>query len=326
MNNKTPYRSLWLPPPTPAPRAAPTATAPRSAAVAPSPTGDPPGSTSSHATLPPTAAINPYRSTKFQIEPPQFPSTQAPMPTAGRPHLKSIVVGSLTLEVAPEETAPQFQLPQPKRVRFSSHLLPANRRSSTNGAPPTKSCLRSAPAAPVAGLLGRSSTGDRPGHSFRPSAIPSREGYKLDGANPAPPAPAAHSCGPAPAPRESEEGEWTPVRRKHWWRSPEFMSSAPSSPASTRVDSVHSDASEKLREHMRGKCYRCLARGHDAFACRDPVRCLLCHCWGHKARHCKKPQKRKAPSSDSAPASSTALSAQLPSPHSAEDGEARGPR
>ena len=36
-----------------------------------------------------------------------------------------------------------------------------------------------------------------------------------------------------------------------------------------------------INPSMEGRCYRCLARGHQAQSCREPVRCRLCHQAGH---------------------------------------------
>lgn len=46
---------------------------------------------------------------------------------------------------------------------------------------------------------------------------------------------------------------------------------------------------------FRGKCLRCLAPGHRASQCRDPVRCSACWRWGHHSRSSRCPA-RKPPS------------------------------
>lgn len=42
-----------------------------------------------------------------------------------------------------------------------------------------------------------------------------------------------------------------------------------------------------LNLSLKGCCYQCFERGHFAFRCREPRRCLLCMSSGHWAFHCK---------------------------------------
>ena len=37
---------------------------------------------------------------------------------------------------------------------------------------------------------------------------------------------------------------------------------------------------------MKGRCYRCSARGHQAQSCREPIRCRLCRQAGHRQYAC----------------------------------------
>ena len=45
---------------------------------------------------------------------------------------------------------------------------------------------------------------------------------------------------------------------------------------------------------MEGRCYRCLARDHQAQSCREPIRCRLCRQTGHRQYACPKNSRKAA--------------------------------
>ncbi|KAJ1263329.1 hypothetical protein BS78_09G175800 [Paspalum vaginatum] len=91
-------------------------------------------------------------------------------------------------------------------------------------------------------------------------------------------------------PAEEDLDGWTTVRRK---RTRDI--NAPSRQPPTRPPPLPSPAKDKLLVSMRGKCFRCLARGHLASACRDPLKCFNCGRSGHKAWQCSQTKLAPAP-------------------------------
>nr|CAB3462527.1 unnamed protein product [Digitaria exilis] len=64
-------------------------------------------------------------------------------------------------------------------------------------------------------------------------------------------------------------------------------------------------ATSKLQNFIKataGRCFNCLARGHKAASCRDPVHCLRCRRSGHRERFCK-----QRPSASAKPSTSRTL-------------------
>ncbi|CAO2047364.1 unnamed protein product [Urochloa humidicola] len=47
-----------------------------------------------------------------------------------------------------------------------------------------------------------------------------------------------------------------------------------------------SERSIAFKRWARGRCYRCLAHGHQVSSCRDYFRCIRCRRSGHRERHC----------------------------------------
>lgn len=75
---------------------------------------------------------------------------------------------------------------------------------------------------------------------------------------------------------EIDEDGWTKVLGKR------RSAQANSSPPAPRTPPPRS----AFLESLRGRCLRCLAGGHRAADCREPVRCINCRRIGHKAREC----------------------------------------
>ncbi|KAG0541416.1 hypothetical protein BDA96_02G014900 [Sorghum bicolor] len=84
---------------------------------------------------------------------------------------------------------------------------------------------------------------------------------------------------------EPDAEGWTEVRYRHNRRRGNQAHSRRSPTGNTAPRSA-------IHQIVKGKCLRCLSRGHTAAACRDPVRCLTCGRIGHKARDCKPPSKQ----------------------------------
>lgn len=80
-----------------------------------------------------------------------------------------------------------------------------------------------------------------------------------------------------------EEDEWSRVLPRHRWCRPEFKSQGDSRSPPTCAPATR----PALTELLRGKCLRCLTGDHLVADCRDPVRCLRCKRYGHKARACR---------------------------------------
>ncbi|CAN6236062.1 unnamed protein product [Urochloa humidicola] len=49
---------------------------------------------------------------------------------------------------------------------------------------------------------------------------------------------------------------------------------------------TQTERSLAFKRWARGRCYRCLAYGHQVASCKDFFRCIRCHQSGHKERHC----------------------------------------
>ena len=89
---------------------------------------------------------------------------------------------------------------------------------------------------------------------------------------------ANHSDGP-------DEGDWSTVSLKYWWRRGEFT------PHRRRpASNVHH---LPMAKRMQGMCLRCLGKGHSAASCTEPMRCINCGCIGHKAHVCKSATPRR---------------------------------
>ncbi|KAK1650248.1 hypothetical protein QYE76_068053 [Lolium multiflorum] len=118
----------------------------------------------------------------------------------------------------------------------------------------------------------------------------------------------------------SSEELWRQVRAPYWWRkSPRTYQNSRRNP-SPPSPIYRGDRRPFIKPRNR-KCNNCLAKGHPAAECRDPVRCRNCKGWRHRARECKaKKQGRRedSPSSSSScdPASSTSSRSGSPPVHS----------
>jgi hypothetical protein len=75
---------------------------------------------------------------------------------------------------------------------------------------------------------------------------------------------------------------WTMVYRRRHGR---VNSTEPLCHPTTRLSTHPHPVRKNLQVSLRGKCVRCLAKGHYAIDCRDPLRCLGCGV-GHKAWQC----------------------------------------
>ncbi|CAD6220116.1 unnamed protein product [Miscanthus lutarioriparius] len=177
---------LLPPPPTLAPPPHPRRRSPN-----PPPSSPPPPLRTHRSRLPhagpPSSTIESSASfAQARTERPKSPAIVGSVPVSTHPRLKSIVVGSVVLVDAEPQAG--------KRVHFASRPLHTNRIYSPNGAQPAKSCLKSASAALIAGILGTCLATERPGHSRRPLIVPSQEECKLD----------VHSSATTVAPREAD--------------------------------------------------------------------------------------------------------------------------
>lgn len=85
----------------------------------------------------------------------------------------------------------------------------------------------------------------------------------------------------SPADPNVNEGGWSVVRPRHWWRK---ILQDPDG-ASRNLQSDKKGTSHfKLK--LKGKCYNCFSSAHLAFRCSAPSRCWLCLKSGHRARSC----------------------------------------
>jgi hypothetical protein len=78
---------------------------------------------------------------------------------------------------------------------------------------------------------------------------------------------------------------WTTVHRRLRRR---FNSPATSLKPTTEHSRFRHLDNKNLKVSLRGKCFRCLARGHYAIDCRDPLKCFNCGGPGHRAWQCPK--------------------------------------
>lgn len=240
------------------------AAAPRSAAAAASPQ---PSTT--HAPPPPSA------SQPGPTSPGGNPPRHGPVEPA-RPRLRSLLVGSLELQID-DSAATTTSATAQRRVHFSFTQPPTTSAiNSTQLPPPSKSCLKSSAAhgsqrAPPCGNGGAPSQGSS-GKTADSGAARVRAPM---------PGHSSQACS------EDDEGGWTEVlRRKRRNGDAQTNSCRPA----TRSPPLRST----LTEALRGKCFRCLAGGHRADVCREPVRCLRCRRFGHKSRDCKSSPARGA--------------------------------
>ncbi len=95
--------------------------------------------------------------------------------------------------------------------------------------------------------------------------------------------------------------------------------SPPTGHPSQRPRSFHSDLSLPalpprflLNPSLRGRCFRCFARGHRAAQCREPRRCLLCMRLGHQAARCESSRLPSAKEGEGRTGRSTSISAPPP--------------
>ncbi|KAL5211927.1 hypothetical protein ABZP36_022774 [Zizania latifolia] len=57
-------------------------------------------------------------------------------------------------------------------------------------------------------------------------------------------------------------------------------------PASAFITTMTSSV---LRRKLFGRCFRCFSKEHFMNECRDPIKCIRCHSFGHKAKDCSRP-------------------------------------
>jgi hypothetical protein len=154
-----------------------------------------------------------------------------------------------------------------KRVRFADLVRGrGSSPASIHSPPPAKSCLRYG-RQDVPAVNGADHAAAAPGDSI-PSTLPDQSGSR-----------------------------WTTVHYKRRLRpagealptsNSKVLSRRPTTSASLKIPR----ATSGLLASMQDKCFRCLARGHRAAECRDPVKCFKCGRSGHKSWHC--PQNSKA--------------------------------
>ncbi|XBJ13865.1 hypothetical protein VPH35_005980 [Triticum aestivum] len=92
--------------------------------------------------------------------------------------------------------------------------------------------------------------------------------------------------------------DWHTVVSRRRRRAPPVLSSTATSNGRLRSHAKRLLAEQRRAAYLRrfcGKCLRCLAPGHRASQCRDPVRCSACWRWGHRSRSSRCPA-RKPPS------------------------------
>jgi hypothetical protein len=78
-----------------------------------------------------------------------------------------------------------------------------------------------------------------------------------------------------------EEGGWSVVRPKFWWR--KTVENLKRSPTQQQHDTK---GTSTFKTKLQGKCYNCLSPDHFAFRCSAPTRCWQCLHFGHRARAC----------------------------------------
>jgi hypothetical protein len=119
---------------------------------------------------------------------------------------------------------------------------------------------------------------------------------------------------------------WTTV---HWRHRGRVNLAEPLCHPTTRLPTHPHPVRKNLQVSLRGKCFPCLAKGHYAIDCRDPMRCLSCGGVGHKAWQCpNKPASIAAATfspSPPVPPASTVLPRQFafPTPALGKHGENR---
>ncbi|CAN6380530.1 unnamed protein product [Urochloa humidicola] len=91
---------------------------------------------------------------------------------------------------------------------------------------------------------------------------------------------------------EHELESWTTVKSRRRRRNGEVNAPVKSRCPTTKRSSQPATANGNLSVSFKDKCYRCLARGHFAAQCRDPVKCIKCKRSCHKAWQC--PSKRSS--------------------------------
>ena len=226
------------------------------------PTATPPRSAAASASQRPTATSRPSP-TSAAMPSACFSTEDRRIEPAPRPRLWSVVVGSLdqlgeTMAASSPAAPPKkvhFSFAPPKKVRFS--FTPPSQPAAAGVIPRSvapKSCLKSSGERRNTCSNGRAPSQadlDRPKHA---SVTPGH-----------------HSS----TRLVTDEDGWSTVVRRRGGRSG----------GSAQADSWR-PAAPAFLEFFRGKCFRCLAGGHRAAGCREPVRCLRCLRIGHKAREC----------------------------------------
>ncbi|WVZ91565.1 hypothetical protein U9M48_037717 [Paspalum notatum var. saurae] len=215
--------------------------------------------------LAPTETELPAATTARSAGPPPFPSN----PTGSRPD------PPLRNPPAPPARPPvsPFLLPPP----------PAARQTRPSVVPASHPQANPRPTKRVRFALTANIT---PPHSYSPSPVSRDESTR-------------HDVSLAPAPPgssdriEDEDTEgWTTIWRRRGRAAraePAYMDVAPRS-SPIQVPS-------RLLVSLRGKCARCLSKGHFAIDCRDPVKCIICKRSGHRSWQCFRRDSKPSPAS-----------------------------
>jgi hypothetical protein len=88
---------------------------------------------------------------------------------------------------------------------------------------------------------------------------------------------------PYPAAPDVNEGGWSVVRPRYWWR--KNLMTPEQTPQKYQFD-VKGTSLFKLK--LKDKCFNCLSPEHLAFCCSAPTRCWHCLQFGHRVRSCNR--------------------------------------